>query len=128
VIVDSSALAAIVFREPGYEALIAKLLAARWTGIGTPTLAELGIVLAVRLGTDPQAVITRLLDEFDIDAVPFGDDHWREALDAYRRFGRGRHRAALNFGDCLAYAVARLADAPLLYVGGGFAATDVTPA
>jgi ribonuclease VapC len=128
VIVDSSALAAIVFREPGYEALIAKLLAARWAGIGTPTLAELGIVLAVRLGTDPQAVITRLLDEFDIDAVPFGDDHWREALDVYRRFGRGRHRAALNFGDCLAYAVARLADAPLLYVGGGFAATDVTPA
>jgi ribonuclease VapC len=128
VIVDSSALAAVVFQEPGYEEIIDKLVAATWAGIGTPTLAELGIVLAARLGTDPQALITRLLDEFGIDPVPFGDDHWREALDAYRRFGRGRHRAALNFGDCLAYAVARLADAPLLYVGHDFAATDLEPA
>ena len=57
--------------------------------------------------------------------MPFGEAHWREALAAYRRFGRGRHRANLNFGDCLSYAVARLAGEPLLFVGDDFAATDL---
>lgn len=60
--------------------------------------------------------------------VPFGEDHWRQAAEAYARFGRGRHKAALNFGDCLSYAVARLADQPLLCVGDDFARTDLAPA
>jgi ribonuclease VapC len=125
VIVDSSALVAVTFAEPGHQELIAKLADAPSAGIGTPTLAETGLVLASRLGRDSRDLVIRLLAEFDIEEIPFGDQHWREAIDAYLRFGRGRHKARLNFGDCLTYAVARLADEPLLFVGDDFPETDL---
>jgi ribonuclease VapC len=128
VIVDSSALVAVVFREPEADALMSKLSSSDRAGIGTPTLAETGIVLSARLRTDPQPLLIRLLDEFSVIEVPFGPPHWREAVLAFRRYGRGRHPARLNFGDCLAYATARLADEPLLYVGTDFAATDLETA
>ena len=124
-IVDTSALVAITFAEPGHGELIAKLAAAPSAGIGTPTLAETGLVLASRLGRDPRDLIIRLLDEFGVEQIPFGDHHWREAVDAFLRFGRGRHKARLNFGDCLTYAVARLASEPLLFVGEDFKQTDL---
>jgi ribonuclease VapC len=57
--------------------------------------------------------------------IPFGEAHWRSAVDAYLRYGKGRHRAALNFGDCMAYAVAKLAQQPLLCAGADFAKTDL---
>lgn len=127
-IVDTSALVAVVFREPGADDLLTKLASSSSTGIGTPTLAELGIVLAARLDTGSRGLIVELLDEFEIEEVPFGSEHWRAALVAYQRFGRGRHPARLNFGDCLTYAVAHLADEPLLFVGDDFAATDLPAA
>ena len=105
-----------------------KLADATSAGIGTPTLAETGLVLAARLRRDPRDLIVRLLDEFGVEVVPFGDAHWKEAIDAYQRFGRGRHKAQLNFGDCLTYAVARLAGEPLLYTGNDFAETDLATA
>jgi ribonuclease VapC len=125
VIVDTSALVAITFAEPGYQELVAKLAGAPSAGIGTPTLAETGVVLAARLGHDSRDLVIRLLDEFGIEEIPFGDRHWREAVDAYLRFGKGRHKARLNFGDCLTYAVARLANEPLLFVGDDFPETDL---
>jgi ribonuclease VapC len=128
VIVDSSALIAITFAEPGHPDLITKLADTPSAGIGTPTLAETGLMLASRLGRDPRDLVIRLLDEFGIEQIPFGDQHWREAVDAFLRFGRGRHKARLNFGDCLTYAVARLANEPLLFVGEDFTQTDLTPA
>lgn len=124
-IVDTSALVAVTFREPGHDQLIAKLAGVSSAGIGAPTLAETGLVLASRLGRDPRDLVIRLLSEFGIEEIPFGDRHWREAVDAYLRFGRGRHKARLNFGDCLTYAVARLADEPLLAVGDDFPETDL---
>ena len=124
-IVDSSALVAIVFQEPGYEVLIDKLVESNGTGIGTPTLVETGIVLDARLQRDARSLLTRMLDELDITEVPFGEPHWRQALVAYRRYGRGRHRANLNFGDCLSYAVAQLDHEPLLFVGADLGATDL---
>ena len=127
-IVDSSALVAVTFAEPGYQELVAKLAGAPSAGIGTPTLAETGVVLAARLGQDSRDLVIRLLDEFRIEEIPFGDRHWREAVDAYLRFGRGRHKARLNFGDCLTYAVARLANEPLLFVGDDFPETDLEAA
>jgi ribonuclease VapC len=125
VIIDTSALVAITFAEPGHQELIAKLAGAASAGIGTPTIAEAGVVLTARLGRDSRDLVIRLLDEFSIDEVPFGDRHWREAVDAYVRFGKGRHKARLNFGDCLTYAVARLANEPLLFVGDDFPRTDL---
>jgi ribonuclease VapC len=127
-ILDSSAIVAIVLREPGYEEVVGKLRSASAAGIGTPTLVEAGIVLSTRLGIEPQTVLDRFLRDFGIVPVVFGEQHWREALDAFRRFGKGRHPASLNFGDCLSYAAARVADHPLLFVGDDFNRTDVEAA
>ena len=89
---------------------------------------EVGIVLASRLGVEPQALLDRFQRDFGIAPVSFGEEHWRQALDAFRRFGKGRHPAALNFGDCLSYATAKVAGQPLLFVGDDFRRTDVRPA
>jgi ribonuclease VapC len=124
-ILDSSAVLSIVFREAEYDALVAKTLAAPLAGIGTPTLVETGIVLTARLGAPGRTILERFLDEFQVAEVPFGERHWRAAVDAYERFGRGRHPASLNFGDCLVYASAWVADDALLFVGGDFSRTDV---
>jgi len=125
VILDSSAIVAIVLREPGLEALVGKVARAEALAVGAPTLAEAGIVLTARLGKDARGLLQGLLREWDAATVAFGEEHWREAVTAYDRFGRGRHAARLNFGDCMAYAVARLADEPLLCTGGDFAKTDL---
>ena len=127
-IVDSSALLAVAFREQGWEEILDVLLDSPGVAAGTPTLAETGIVLQARLGEKARGLLERLLDELGIQEVPFGEIHWREATDAYRRFGKGRHPAGLNFGDCMTYAVARLAGEPLLFVGDDFEATDLEPA
>ncbi|MEW6152856.1 MAG: type II toxin-antitoxin system VapC family toxin [Actinomycetota bacterium] len=128
-IVDTSALVAVVVREDGFEAVLDKLSAPPSApGIGAPTVVELGIILSARLGRDARDLVATLLYELDIAEVPFGEAHWREAVGAFWRYGRGRHPAALNFGDCLSYAVARLADQPLLYVGDDFGATDILAA
>ena len=127
-ILDTSVVVAIALREPGYEELVAKLRSAETLGIGTPTLTEAGMVLSARLGIEPQALLDRFLRDFGVMPVAFGDLHWREALEAFRRFGKGRHPAALNFGDCLSYAMARLAGHPLLFVGEDFSRTDIETA
>jgi ribonuclease VapC len=125
VILDTSVIVAIALREPGYEELVGKIRSADTLGVGTPTLTETGMVLSTRLGVEPQALLDRFLRDFGVVPVVFGEQHWREALDAFRRFGKGRHPAALNFGDCLSYAAARLADHPLLFVGDDFSRTDI---
>lgn len=127
-IVDSSAILAIVFQEPGYEAIVASMQNARAVAVGAPTLAETGIVLHARLGKSSAGMLERLLDEFQIPEIPFGEMHWRETVDAFRRYGKGRHRAALNFGDCMTYAVARLSGEPLLFTGDHFTHTDLAAA
>lgn len=127
-IVDSSVIVAIVHREPGYSDLVEKLANAPFAAIATPTLLEAGIVIEARLGIDGEAVLDRFLTDFEVTRIPFGEHHWREALAAYRRYGRSRHPAALNYGDCIAYATARLAGEPLLFVGEDFAKTDLESA
>jgi ribonuclease VapC len=124
-IVDSSAIVAIVREEYGFEQLIEKLRRADVVAVSAVTLVETGIVLRTRVPLDTQALLDRFLRDFDVELIAFGEEHWREATDAYDRFGRGRHPAALNFGDCLSYATARLAGQPLLFVGGDFARTDI---
>lgn len=124
-IADSSALIAIVRREPGHDALVAALADAPVLGVGTPTLAETGIVLTARLGAKGRTALARLLDEAGVVEIAFTEDHWRVAVEAYHRFGKGRAPAALNLGDCMTYATARLADRPLLCLGDEFAKTDL---
>jgi ribonuclease VapC len=124
-IVDTSALLALVFKEPGFEDLVDRLTTAPAVAAGTPTLAETGVVLTARLGAAADGLLERLLDEFEIQEIPFGEIHWREAVSAFRRWGKGPHAAGLNFGDCLTYAAARLSGEPLLYVGSDFSRTDL---
>ena len=127
-ILDSSVLVAIVLREPGSETFIERLEAETTIGIGTPTLAEAGVVIAARLEIDAQPVLDRFLRAFDVLQIPFEEPHWRAALDAYRRYGKRRHPAALNFGDCLSYAIAKVSGQPLLFAGDDFSRTDIAPA
>ena len=127
-IVDTSALLAIVFQEPGYEDVLDRILSATVVAAGSPTLAEAGIVLHARLGAGGHGLLERLLDELAIEEISFGSVHWREAVEAYRTFGKGQNAAGLNFGDCMTYAVARLSGEPLLLVGEDFAKTDLESA
>jgi len=125
---DSSALVAILFAEPGYLDLVDRILTADHVRVGAPTLVETSMVFAGRRGARSAESVEGLVRELDVIIVPFGEAEWHVAMDAFRRFGRGRHAAALNYGDCLAYATAHTAHDTLLYVGDDFSKTDITPA
>jgi ribonuclease VapC len=125
VIVDSSALVAIAVGEPASGALVVALAAAANPAIGAPTAAEAALVLEHRFPGRGQEILRGLLSRFGVTVLPFPPDLWALAHTAFTRFGRGRHPAALNFGDCLCYAVCRAADQPLLYVGADFSMTDL---
>ena len=124
-ILDTSAVVAIALQEPDHESLLDKLSAATTVGIGVPTLAETAIVLSARLGSDARPLLSRFLFEGSIAAVPFGEAHFSAAVGAWLRYGRGRHAAGLNFGDCLTYATASMAGEPLLCTGEDFPQTDL---
>ncbi len=125
---DSSALVAILFAEPGYLDLVDRILGADQVRVGAPTLVETGLVFAGRRGARAAESVEGLIVELGVSVVPFGEMEGRLAVEAFRRFGRGRHPAALNYGDCLAYATAHAAHDTLLFVGGDFAKTDIAPA
>ena len=123
-ILDSSAVIAVVLREPGFEEIAYKIADATTLAIGAPTLAETAIVLENRM-TGARSILVQFLHEWKVDIVPFGEAHWQEAVKAYVRFGKGRHASGLNFGDCLAYATARLSRQPLLCTGDDFSKSDI---
>jgi len=125
-ILDSSALVAIVFREDGHERLLAKIEAAVDVAIGAPTLVEAVIVTSARLGRDARELISGLLREGGVAVLPLTETHVTAAIEAWWRYGKGRHRAALNFGDCMAYAVAKRTGRPLLCCGEDFKKTDLS--
>jgi len=125
---DSSALIAILFSEPGHLDLIDRILVADSVRVAAPTLVETGMVLAGRRRTPAVGEVDALVQELGVSVVPFGEREWHVAVTAFLAFGRGRHKAALNFGDCLAYASARASRDSLLFVGKDFRLTDITPA
>lgn len=124
-IVDSSALVAIALDEEMAEELLFKLSTSELPAIGAPTLTEVALVLQTRLGKTSDKLVERLVRTFKIQVIPFTEAHALEAAAAHRRFGRGRHPARLNFGDCMTYAVAKIAGEPLLCVGDDFPQTDL---
>jgi len=126
VIVDTSALIALLFREPGWERVADAMTAHPHVAIGAPTLAETAIVLHAKGA--PPSLLPALLQRARIEVLAFTEHHAALAADAYARYGRGRHTAALNYGDCMTYAVARTARAPLLFLGNDFGWTDLEPA
>ena len=124
-IVDSSAIIAVLLGEPGHEPLVDLLADAGTVAAGSPTLAETGMVLVGRLGIVGKTLLARFVQETGLTVLPVGPEHWTVAVDAFARYGKGRHPAALNLGDCLTYAVAHVAEEPLLCVGDDFPRTDL---
>ncbi len=124
-ILDTSAVVAIAFKEPGFASLVDKLAKASNVAIGVPTLTETAIVLSARLSQDARGLLSRFITEGEVQTIPFADPHFALAIDAWLKYGKGRHKAALNFGDCMSYATAKLANEPLLCVGDDFARTDL---
>ncbi len=127
-VLDSSAVIAIHLKEPGHERLIEALDRADVVVIGTPALLETAMVLSARLAQDARPLVFAFLRRVQAEVVPFNEAHFDAAVAAVRRFGRGRHPAGLNFGDCMSYAIAAAAGMPLLFTGDDFTRTDIAAA
>jgi ribonuclease VapC len=128
VMLDSSAVVAILKEEPGHRQLHAKVEGAHRLAIGAPTLFETAMVVIGRFGSSGEVLVEQFLETWKVAVLPFGESHWRVADDAFIRFGKGRHPAALNYGDCMTYASAHLAGMPLLFTGNDFVQTDIPSA
>lgn len=123
-VADTSALVAIVRGEPDKEWLTQHLLQATGRVIAAPTALEFGMVIESDPGQD-RGSTRRFLRDADISVIPFDGRLAERALDAFHRFGKGRHKAALNFGDCCTYALAEELGLPILCIGNDFARTDL---
>ncbi len=124
-VIDTSAIVAILLNEPTAERLIAALDADRTRLVSAATVVETSFVVLGRFGDAGEPQLDRLLKGIGAQVVPVGDEQVTIARDAAARYGRGRHAAGLNFGDCFSYALAAESGEPLLFVGDDFAKTDV---
>ncbi len=128
-IVDTSAIIAVLLDETHAEPLVQILSSTSDLKMSAATAVELNAVLTRRLRPEDQRRVERLLDVWEIELVPFDAAQAAIATRAYRDFGRGSgHPAALNLGDCYSYALAIAAREPLLFVGDDFVHTDVVAA
>jgi len=127
-VLDSSAIVAIHLRQPGHEQLIEKIDAAPVIVVGVPTVLEALMVLTARIGQDARLMVFAFLRRIQSEMVPLNEEHLNAAVTAFLLFSRDRHPAALNFADCMSYAVASISDMPLLFTGKDFTRTDISPA
>jgi ribonuclease VapC len=128
VVIDSSVLMALYLKEAGYETVLAKIANATVVVIGAPTLLETAMVLSSRTRQDARLALMTALRRLRVEVVPWSEEHYDVAAEAFLRYGKGRHPAGLSFGDCMSYAVAAVSGLPLLYAGEDFAQTDVVAA
>ena len=124
-VVDTSALVAILKVEPDASTLLSRLGNSGANRIATATLLEAQMVVISQLGEAGVPELELLMNRAQIQVVPFNADHMRWALHGWRHYGKGQHRAALNLGDCFSYGLAKAMDAPLLFKGEDFQHTDV---
>ena len=126
IVVDTSALMSVLLGEADAEAQATRL--ADHVGelvISTASLVEVGIVARAKRGAEGVRDLDRLLSALGMEEIPVSGDHARAAIEAWTRFGKGRHPAALNYGDCFSYALATCLGAPLLFKGRDFSQTDI---
>jgi ribonuclease VapC len=125
-VIDTSALVAIVLGEPSSAGLLAALDNATTRELSSVSLLEAGLVLRARRGAQALPSLYKLVEELGCEVVPFDAAQAKSAIAAFGRFGKGlRHRAQLNFGDCAVYALAALRGEPILSTGNDFRATDL---
>lgn len=127
-VIDTSALLAIVLDESEREAFLAKINLDARPLIAAANYVESAIVVAARRGPGAAARLRTLLEEAGVEIATLDERICDAAIDAFHRFGKGRHPAGLNFGDCFAYALAAVTGEPLLYKGDDFAKTDIAAA
>lgn len=127
-VIDTSALIAILKTEPEAMALMQLLSQPQAKHLSTATLLETRMVVERQLGQAGHNALDLLLAKAGITPISLDAVHIHWALQGWRRFGKGRHPAALNLGDCFSYGLARALDAPLLFKGNDFGLTDVTVA
>ena len=126
-VVDSSAVLAILFNEPERDVFSDALADAGVRLMSSVNALETAVVVSSRKGLYGAQEFDLLLHRAEFEVVPFTADHLRLARDAYERYGKGRHPAGLNLGDCCAYALARHTGESLLFKGGDFSRTDIVP-
>jgi ribonuclease VapC len=124
-IVDTSALVSILDQEAEAERLARAIAAASERMLSAANLVETGIVMQVRRGDEADRDLDLLLAKLKIDIIPVSGKQANLARKAFQHYGRGRHPAKLNFGDCFAYALAKDSSAPLLFKGSDFSQTDI---
>ncbi len=124
-VIDTSAMMAILTREPPADRLVQAVEADRTRLVSAATVVEASVVLLGRYGEAGDPQLDRLLRSIGAEVVPVGEEQVALARDAALRFGRGRHPAALNFGGCFSYALSVARGEALLFVGDDFAKTDV---
>lgn len=127
-IVDTSALVAILYGEPEAEDFVRLIVAAPICRLSVANQLELGLVIEGQLGAEGWRRADMFLDHAGIVIEPVTLEQGRLARQAFLDFGKGRHPARLNFGDCFAYALARATGEPLLFKGHDFALTDISAA
>ena len=127
-VVDTSAILAVLFGEPERDAFATAISEAGVRMISSVNAFESVVVLLARKGAAGMRELDLLLHVAAFDVVPFDDTQLRLARDAYQRYGKGHHPAGLDLGDCCAYALSRQSGDPLLFKGNDLARTDVMPA
>lgn len=127
-ILDTSALVAILYREPEAEAFVQAVHDADACRISVANYVELSMVVESQLGAEGTRQAEAFLRRAGIAIEPVTIEHGELARQAFLDFGKGRHKAGLNFGDCFSYALAKAAGEPLLFKGDDFARTDIEAA
>lgn len=118
----------MLIEEEGWRQLSEAVEAADVVGIGAPTLVETDMVMLGRFDLRGGGLVAQFLEENHVIVVPFELEHRHLAAEAFVRYGKGRHPAKLNYGDCMTYATAYVADQPLLFTGKDFGKTDLASA
>lgn len=127
-VIDTSAIAALLFDEPEAPAFEQAIASDSVRLMSAGTFLESALVVEARLGAPGGRELDLLVHHARIEIVPFTAEQATAARRGWRRFGKGRHPAGLNFGDCFAYALSRTSGEPLLFKGDDFPKTDVDPA
>ena len=127
IVVDTSALIAILDKEPDANLYAEAIAEADPPVISAATLVELNIVMLNRHGIKAAQIVDQLIHEAGFQVESFTIQHAEFARDAYARFGKGQQSAGLNYGDCFSYALAKATGAPLLFKGQDFSKTDIVP-
>jgi ribonuclease VapC len=125
IVLETSALVAILLNEDIAATLNKALVDAQQVLLPAHVIVEATLVMMGRRGTAGLAALDAFLAQLGATVVPFTEAHALAAREAFLNYGKGRHPAALNFGDCMSYAVAKVAGRGLLFAGGDFALTDV---